>query len=123
VQASCRGTDNSAMVDAIAASSGRYRGIGMVARDISRQEPEELHEGGIRGVRFSFVTHLGKGADRDAVREIVAKIIPLGWHAVIHFVAHRLAGLAPCLKELGLPLVIDNMGLIDASGGLKQEAF
>jgi len=123
VQASCHGTDNRAMVDAIAASGGRYRGIGMVARDIGQNELEELHEGGVRGVRFNFVTHLGKPADEDAIREIVAKIIPLGWHAVVHFDAFRLVGLAPFLKELELPLVIDHMGRIDASAGVGQEAF
>lgn len=123
VQASCHGTDNSAMVDAIAASDGRYRGIGMVNRDVTLNELEELHEGGVRGVRFNFVTHLGKPADEDAIREIVQKIIPLGWHAVVHFDAFRLAGLAPFLKELELPLVIDHMGRIDASAGVEQEAF
>ena len=111
------------MLDAIAAGHGRYRGVAMVARDVSRKELDALHEGGIRGVRFNFVTHLGQPADRDAIREIVAKIAPLGWHAVVHFDAHRLAGLAPFLKELQLLLVIDHMGRIDASAGVEQEAF
>ena len=32
VQASCHGTDNAAMMDAIAAGEGRYRGIAMVEK-------------------------------------------------------------------------------------------
>lgn len=123
VQASCHGTNNAAMMDAIGASNGRYRGVAMVRRDIEQDELEDLHEGGVRGVRFNFVTHLGKPADFDAIREITAKIIPLGWHAVVHFDAHRLEALAPFLRELDLPLVIDHMGRIDASAGVEQTAF
>ena len=123
VQASCHGTDNSAMLDAIAAANGRYRGVAMVKKDISDQELRRLHEGGVRGVRFNFVTHLGKDADLDAVRTIVDKIVPLGWHAVVHFDADRLEMLAPVLKSLPLTLVIDHMGRVDASQGLEQPAF
>lgn len=123
VQASCHGTDNSAMLDAVAAAGGRYRGVAMVGRDVVPRELERLHEGGVRGVRFNFVAHLGASADKDAVREIVAKIIPLGWHAVVHFDAQRLDELAPFLRQLELPVVIDHMGRIDAGAGMEQPAF
>jgi 2-pyrone-4,6-dicarboxylate lactonase len=123
VQASCHGTDNSAMLDAIAASRGAYRGIAMVGADITVEELQTLHDGGVRGVRFNFVTHLGASADHGAIRTIVDKVIPLGWHAVIHFDAHRLVELAAFLRELPLPLVIDHMGRIDASAGVEQQAF
>ena len=123
VQASCHGTDNSAMLDAIAASSGKYRGIAMVGRDIGEAELEKLHEGGVRGVRFNFVSHLGKDADIDAVRAIVEKIRPLGWHTVVHFDANRLETLAPVLKSLPVTMVIDHMGRVDASQGTDQPAF
>lgn len=123
VQASCHGTDNAAMVDALKAGNGNYRGIAMVNRDVSTSELQALHEAGVRGVRFNFVTHLGEPADHDAVREIVAKIMPLGWHIVVHFDAFRLEELAPFLKQLQLPIVIDHMGRIDASAGPDQLAF
>src|SRR3546814_2709293 len=80
VQASCHGTDNSAMLDAIAASNGAYRGIAMVQADITAEALRALDEGGVRGVRFNFVGHLGADADRGALRTIVEKVIPLGWH-------------------------------------------
>ena len=123
VQASCHGTDNRAMLDAIAAAGGRYRGVAMVERDVTEEDLQELHEGGVRGVRFNFVAHLGAPADLAAIRAIVAKVIPLGWHAVVHFDAHRLEELAPFLKTLDLPMVVDHMGRIDASAGVDQPAF
>lgn len=123
VQASCHGTDNSAMLDMIAAGEGRYRGVAMVTAEVTQAELEALHAGGVRGVRFNFVAHLGEDADMDAVRTIVARIAPLGWHAVVHFDAVKLETLAPVLKEIPLTMVIDHMGRVDASQGLDQPAF
>ena len=123
VQASCHGRDNSAMLDAIAKSGGTCRGVAMVGRDITDSELDRLHEGGVRGIRFNFVTHLGKDADLDAVRDLAGRIGRLGWHAVVHFDADRLETLAPVLKELPVPMVIDHMGRVDASKGLDQPAY
>lgn len=123
VQASCHGTDNAAMLDAIAASDGRYRGVAMVSRDVTTEEIRYLHDGGVRGIRFNFVSHLGKDADIDAVRAVVDKIQEFGWHAVVHFDADRLETLAPVLKSLPVPMVIDHMGRVDASKGTDQPAF
>ena len=123
VQASCHGKDNSAMLDAIAASGGRYRGVAMVDRTVTDDDLRILHEGGVRGVRFNFVSHLGADADIGAVSDVIERIAPLGWHAVIHFDADRLETLAPILKGFALPMVIDHMGRVDASRGLDQPAF
>jgi 2-pyrone-4,6-dicarboxylate lactonase len=123
VQASCHGTDNRAMVDALEAGNGNYRGIAMVERDVAGADLQALQEAGVRGVRFNFVAHLGEAADQDAVREIVAKIRPFGWHIVVHFDSHWLEGLAPFLKSLDIVTVIDHMGRIDASAGVGQQAF
>ena len=54
VQASCHGTDNSAMLDAIAASNGGIRGVAMVGKDVTDRELERLHSAGVRGARFNF---------------------------------------------------------------------
>lgn len=123
VQASCHGRDNTAMLDAIAASGGRYKGIAMVDPDVSAEELKRLDDGGIKGVRFNFVSHLGADADIDGVLRVVDKIAPLGWHLVVHFEADRLETLAPVLKRIPLTMVVDHMGRVDASQGLDQAAF
>lgn len=123
VQASCHGTDNSAMMDAIAKSNGTCRGVAMVGRDVTDDELQRLNAGGVRGIRFNFVTHLGQDADLDTVRALAERIAPLGWHAVVHFEADRLEILAPVLKSLPVTMVIDHMGRVDASAGLDQPAY
>ena len=123
VQASCHGTDNAAMLDMIATDPDRVRGVAMVRPDVTPAQLRDLDEGGVRGVRFNFVAHLGNDADLDAVRATVGKIADLGWHAVVHFDAAKLPDLAPFLREIPVPMVIDHMGRVDASAGLDQEPF
>jgi 2-pyrone-4,6-dicarboxylate lactonase len=123
VQASCHGTDNAAMLDAIARSEGTCRGVAMVGADIADADLDALHAGGVRGIRFNFVSHLGRDADLDAVRALAPRIARLGWHAVVHFDADRLETLAPVLGTLPVTMVIDHMGRVDASRGLGQRAF
>ena len=84
VQASCHGTDNSAMLDAIASSNGAYRGVAMVGYDVTDNELEKLHAGGVRGARFNFVAHLGGAPDTGMVESVASRIAPLGWHLQLH---------------------------------------
>jgi len=58
VQATCHGSDNRAMVDALVNSNGKARGIATIKRSISDAELQELHDSGVRGVRFNFVKRL-----------------------------------------------------------------
>lgn len=123
VQASCHGTDNSAMLDAIASSNGRYRGVGMVDGNADISLLRELHRGGVRGLRFNFVKHLGADAARDAIIQLAPLIAPMGWHVVIHCDMHRFPEILPLLKTLPLPIVLDHMARVDAALGLDQPVF
>src|SRR5690606_32092977 len=100
VNASCHGTDNTVILDAIAQSGGRYRGVANVDRSITDAELARLDEGGIRGIRFNFVAHLGGTPDLDEFDELVKRIAPLGWHVVLHFDAKDLLEFEGLLREL-----------------------
>ncbi len=123
VQASCHGTDNRAMLDAIATSGGRYRGIAIVDETLTDQDYAALQEGGIRGVRFNFVKHLGGMPDMNVFRHVVERIQPLGWHLVVHLDAADITELSGILRKLSLPFVIDHMGRVKAGEGIEQEPF
>ena len=114
VQASCHGTDNRAMLDAIATSGGRYRGIAIVDASFTEKDYAALHEGGIRGVRFNFVKHLGGMPDMDVFHHVIQRIRPLGWHLVVHLDAADIVELSALLRALPLPFVIDHMGRVKA---------
>ncbi len=123
VQASCHGADNSAMLDAIAASNGAWRGVAMVGKDVTDNELEQLHAGGVRGTRFNFVAHLGGAPDLAVVRSVVARIAPLGWHLQLHLDAEDILTYREFLDQLAVPFIIDHMGRVEASHGLGQKPF
>jgi len=90
VQASCHGTDNRALVDALLDSGGRARGVAVVAADITDGELGELHRTGVRGIRFNFLKRLSDPPPPQAIREKVERVRPLGWHVVAYFEASDL---------------------------------
>jgi predicted TIM-barrel fold metal-dependent hydrolase len=123
VQASCHGTDNGALLDAIASDPRRYRGIAVVDDGFSDADFRRLHEGGVRGVRFNFVRHLGGAPDAAVFRRVIDRIKGLGWHVVLHLDAPDIIPLGEMMRALPLPFVIDHMGRVDSVIGVEQAAF
>ena len=123
VQASCHGTDNSAMLDALAHSNGAWRGVAMVGPDVSEKELERLHAAGVRGARINFVAHLGGAPDMSAVNNVVARITPFQWHIQLHMDAQDIKIYRNFLDGLKVPFIIDHMGRPQAKLGVKQDAF
>ena len=123
VQASCHGADNRAMLDAVKTSGGRYRGVAIVDASFTETDYVALHDGGIRGVRFNFVEHLGGRPDLHLFHRVIERIRPLGWHLVVHLDAVDIPELSALLRPLTVPFVIDHMGRVKADGGLEQKPF
>ncbi|NID15957.1 amidohydrolase family protein [Luteibacter yeojuensis] len=124
VQASCHGTDNTAMLDAIARGEGRYRGVAIVDDGIDDKGLETLDRGGVRGVRFNFVQHLGGRPDMRVFWRVLDKVAEMGWHVVLHLDANDIVELnGDVLAKIRVPFVIDHMGRVQAAEGLGQEPF
>jgi predicted TIM-barrel fold metal-dependent hydrolase len=123
VHASCHGTDMRVTLDAIASSAGSYRGVACVDADVTDRDLERLQEGGIRGIRFNFVKHLGGVPDLSVFYRLLARIEPLGWHIVLHFDAEDLIEQQALLRRITVPFIIDHMGRVKAAQGLDQLPF
>jgi len=120
VQASCHGRDNRAMLDAIASAPDRYRGVALPDDSFSDKDFEALHRGGVRGVRFNFVSHLGGAPDLDVMHRVLDRVKGLGWHVVLHLDAPNIIPLSEMMRALPLPFVIDHMGRVPAAAGVTQ---
>jgi 2-pyrone-4,6-dicarboxylate lactonase len=123
VHASCHGTDMAVTLDAIRSSRGTYRGVACVEEAVADTELKRLHDGGIRGIRFNFVKHLGGVPDLDVFQRLVARIKPLGWHVVLHFDAEDILTQHDLLRRIDVPFIIDHMGRVKAADGLEQRPF
>ena len=113
VQATCHGSDNRAMVDALRAAGGRARGIASVRPDVPGDELTEMDEAGVRGVRFNYVRRLVDPKPDAYYHGIVERIAPLGWQVVIYFEAADLAERYDFFASLETTVVVDHMGRPD----------
>jgi len=123
VQATCHGKDNRAMMDACRASGGLARGVASVGADITKEELSDMHEAGVRGVRFNFVKRLVDATPKSVFLEIAAKIQDFGWSTVVYFEAQDLEDLEPFLQELPGIIVIDHMGRPNVKNGADHIDF
>jgi predicted TIM-barrel fold metal-dependent hydrolase len=123
VHASCHGADMRATLDGIARSNGAYRGTAIIDESYSEKQLQQLHDGGIRGVRFNFVKHLGGRPDMQFFQKTIQRVQPMGWHLILHLDAQDLVEFKDLFKRIPVPMVIDHMGRVKAKEGLDQEPF
>jgi predicted TIM-barrel fold metal-dependent hydrolase len=121
VQLSGYGTDNRPILDAIAASGGRYRGIAAVDPETDEATLQKLADGGIVGVRLNVV-NLGRSAIADAER-LLARVAERNWIAQVQCAAPALPEFSPLLKASKARLLFDHLGLPDVRRGVQERGF
>jgi predicted TIM-barrel fold metal-dependent hydrolase len=121
VQPSVYGTDNKCTANAVAASAGQWRGVAVVPPDITQDSLKRLHAAGFRGVRFNLL--FKGGLALDVLETIGRAIAPLGWHLQLLLDCRDLVELAPRLRRLPVPFVVDHMGHMPTTAGLDHPGF
>jgi 2-pyrone-4,6-dicarboxylate lactonase len=123
VQATCHGSDNSALLDVLERAEDRARGVVTVKPDITHDELARMNELGVRGVRFNYVKRLVDPKPDDYYRQIIEKIKPFGWHVVLYFEPSDLQEKYDFFTSLGVPVVIDHMGRPDVTKPVDNAEF
>lgn len=123
VQATCHGSDNSALLDVLEHSNGRARGVVTVKPTVTGRELARMHELGVRGVRFNYVKRLVDPKPDDYYREIIDKVRPFGWHVVLYFEPADLHDRWDLFTSLNIPVVIDHMGCPDVTKAVSGPEF
>ena len=123
VHANTHGHDNAVDLDAVARSGGRYLAVVRLDASATPQYCEALHSAGARGVRFAFHAQHGGELDRAVFDHVLRCIRGLGWFVELHFEGAALLGLREWLAAIPATVVIDHIGRVDPSLGVKQEPF
>jgi len=123
VQASCHGTNNDALEDALLSSNNLARGVAVVSPDITDSDLKRLDAAGVRAVRFNFLKRLVNNAPRDIFHNIAKKIANLGWHVVVYIEAEDLEDLVPFLQSLPTDIIFDHMARPNVTAGLNSSNF
>jgi len=124
VQATCHGTDNRVVVDALENMQGRAAGVASVDSDVSRDELRRMHDAGVRGVRFAFLPHIASETTPACdILRIADRIQPLGWHTDLYFLPETFGVMGPLIRSLPTPVVIDHMGRPDVHIPVGENAY
>lgn len=125
VQPSIYGTDNRAMLDAMAQDRRRLRGIAVVPYDIGTAEIERLHGEGIRGVRCNIVDlKFGKGVlPLNELKSLASRIKPFGWHVEFLMHVNEFGDLDGQLGDFPVDVVFGHMGYVPTSLGTATAGF
>lgn len=128
VQASPQGFDNRCLLASIAESNRRGHpaaGVAVVPLTASRDELEQLHAGGVRGLRVNLQSY-GNDDIALASSELMATVrlaASIDAHVQIYTNLGTLAALEPTIRSLPVPLVIDHFALATAEPGVRQQGF
>nr|WP_315241584.1 amidohydrolase family protein [uncultured Albidiferax sp.] len=115
------GLDNRCMLDAIAHSAGRYKGVAVVPLDASLGELQDLQAAGVVGVTLN-VALLGVDYYR-AAGPLLERLRQLDMWAQVQVQFDELVPLKPLLVDSGARLLFDHCGRPNPAAGLRQPGF
>ncbi|MEI9814577.1 MAG: amidohydrolase family protein [Acidobacteriota bacterium] len=124
VQATCHGTDNRVVVDALEHMEGRAAGVASVTEDINIEALQRMHTAGVRGVRFAFLPHIAsETTPPEVIQRVAAKVAPLGWHVDLYFLPQNFDIMEPLIRTLPTPVIIDHMGRPDVDIPIERNDY
>jgi 2-pyrone-4,6-dicarboxylate lactonase len=124
VQATCHGTDNRVVIDALEHMAGRAAGVVSIDESVGHDELKRMHDVGIRGVRFAFLPHIAsETTPPDVIQRVAAKIQPLGWHIDLYFLPQNFDVMEPLIRSLPTPIIIDHMGRPDVNVPVEKNDY
>jgi predicted TIM-barrel fold metal-dependent hydrolase len=115
------GLDNACMLDAIAHSAGRYKGVAVVRNDAPFDELEAHKRAGIVGVAWN-VTFYGVDHYRDAA-PLLEKLAALDMFVDLQTKDDQLVRMMPLFDRFPVRLLIDHCGLPAIDRGVGQPGF
>jgi len=115
--------DNSCMLEAIAQSDGRFKGIALVRSGATEQELKILADGGVIGVRFNLSSFGMREFTEPGAERLLAQIREIGWFLQIHCEANELVDAMPIIRKSGVRVMIDHFGRPEIAHGLSQPGF
>ena len=126
VQASSYGTDNSCVVDSIREFGGRARGVATIDDKTTEAAIDDMHRGGIRGIRLSL-GNLGASDPaglRQRLKTAAARMKNRnGWSMLISGSPATFELVRDELATITTPIVIDHFGEPRVTDGIGQPGF
>jgi predicted TIM-barrel fold metal-dependent hydrolase len=126
VNPSVYGTDNSCTLDAIKSLGPGARGIATIGDKISDADLDEMHKGGIRGIRINLET--AGQFDPALAKQRLARAIERaksrqGWHVELYTRLSVIEAVKDQVAASPVAISFDHFGGVQAELGLQQPGF
>ena len=122
-QPSVYGTDNSAILDAMAEIPDRARAVVALDMSVTEEELADLDRRGVRGVRLNLDNKGGMPIDMDEVPRMADRIAELGWHLEFLFAGPEFDDLVDLFRSLPVQISIGHFAYMPASEGVGYPPF
>jgi predicted TIM-barrel fold metal-dependent hydrolase len=126
VQPSVYGTDNAALLDALAAAGPRMRGVAVVEDTVGDAELEAMHRSGVRGLRCNVVDippdEKGK-LPLASLTRLARKIERFGWHIELLLHVDEFPDFDRAFADFPVPVVVGHLGYMKTDRGLNAPGF
>ena len=118
------GEDNRCLLDALAVSQGRFKGIAVVANDTPKERLQALQAQGVVGVAFNPTVHgLAYYLGDPKFTTLLRHLADLQMFAQLQVTDDQMVELAPPVLDSGAPMLIDHCGRPNPARGLQQPGF
>lgn len=121
VHPSVYGRDHRSFEDTLAECGAWMRGVAVVYADTPDETIERWHRLGARGSRCNAL--FAGGAALNDLPEVAARVRALGWHLQLLIDVSADPGAVARVADLGLPVVVDHFGHVDARQALVSPGF
>ena len=125
VNPSIYGTDNSCTLDAIKQFGSIARGVAVIGEKSTEADLDELHRGGIRGIRINLETVGQKdpAVARQNFQAFVDRIKGRKWQIEIYTRPTVIEAIKDQIAASPVPVVLDHFGGANAALGTQQPGF
>ncbi len=114
-------TDNTVTTDAIKELGiVNARGVGVLRPTVTDAELKQLHDGGIRGIRFTVGDPKTAVVSIDMIEPLAKRIAAYGWHVQLNMPYDKIVEHADMLRRLPTPIVFDHLGKPPEDEGIKH---
>lgn len=124
VTPSTYGTDNTCTLDALDQLGPAARGVAVVDQGVADAELDRLAAHRVCGLRVNFVSEQSWGTTTpEMLTTLASKAAERGWHVQVLMHPEQIVALAPVIRALPVPVVIDHLGRIDPAQGTSCAAY
>jgi D-galactarolactone isomerase len=113
-------TLNEVTLDAIAQLGPNARGVAVLHPTVTNAELKQLHDGGVRGIRFSLGDPATAAVTVDMVEPLSKRVADLGWHVQFNVDGPQIVEWAELLRRLPTQLVFDHLAHPPLPAGIEH---